>query len=132
MLMLGKRFIWIYSLVWVFTGILLVAADTVDWLKDSLVLRYLAIPAIVIAMAFYVVKQIPGVNDVKVSRPKITIFIIGSSVVFTLIRGMVPDGILPDSILVELFIKYLYSLALLHIILKMNFAEGSGAADKEL
>ena len=124
--MLGKRFIWIYSLVWVITGILLVASDSIDWLKDSVIFRYLVIPAIVIAMAYYSVKQIPAINDVRPGRAKTALIIIGSSLAYTLLRGMIPDGFLPDSILVELLLKYLYSIALLHIIVRSNVAAGAG------
>jgi hypothetical protein len=129
--MLGKRFIFIYSLVWVITGILLIAADSIDWLKGSPVFRYLAIPAIVIAMAYYAVKQIPAINDVKAGRAKTAIIVIGSSLAYTLLRGMIPDGFLPDSILVELLLKYLYSLALLYIIVKSNVSEGAGVKGNE-
>jgi hypothetical protein len=129
--MLGKRFIWIYSLVWVITGILLVAADSIDWLKDSLIFRYLVIPAVVIAMAYYSVKQIPAINDVRPGRAKTALIIIGSSLSYTLLRGMIPDGFLPDSILVELLFKYLYSIALLHIIVRSNVAAGAGVKGEE-
>lgn len=128
--MIGKRFFWIYSLVWAITGILLNAVDTVDWIRDSIVIRYILIPSVIIALAFYAVRQIPDISDVKAKRSRIAALVIGSSVVYTLLRGMIPDGILPDSVLVELFLKYLYSLALLYFILRTYAYEGSGETGK--
>ncbi|ETA80039.1 hypothetical protein [Youngiibacter fragilis] len=123
--MFGKRFFITYTLVWIITGILLLSVEKIDWAGNSIVIRYLAIPAIVITMAVYAVRQMPDISGAKVKRSSIAFMIIGSSVAYTLLRGMIPDGMLPDSVLVELFLKYLYSLALIHILLRTTLADGN-------
>lgn len=130
--MIWKRFFFIYTLVWVMTGILLIAVDKVDWIRDSILMRYILIPSVIAALAVYAVKQLPEISDVRVKRSRIAAIVIGSSVVYTLLRGMVPDGVLPDSVLVELFLKYLYSLALLYVIFRTYASEGSGETGKNL
>lgn len=69
-------------------------------------------------------KQMPKINTKQIPKVKIVLIIIVFEVIYAILRGMIPDEIIPHTKITELLLRYLYSLIVISILLKTTKDDG--------
>ncbi len=116
--MFRHKFFITYTCSWVILIIVGISLNKIEILKNSVILKLLILSFSVALVLWFLNKQIPNMNTKHVPKAKIVLIIIAFEIGYVILRGLIPDEIIPHTKIMGLFLRYLYSLIIISILLK--------------
>lgn len=117
-MIMWQKFLISYTCSWLFLITISISVNNIEIINNSTILRFLIQFISIIAVFWFLYKQIPEINIKSVSRRKSALMIIGFEVGYIVLRGMIPDEVLPHTQIIGLVLRYLYYLIIFSILIK--------------
>lgn len=131
--MFRHKFFLEYTCSWIVLIIVSISLDKIEILKNSIILKLIILSLFIAIILWLLNKQMPKINTKQIPKVKIVLIIIVFEVIYAILRGMIPDEIIPHTKIMELLLRYLYSLLVIFILLKTTKDDGytNGEGTKE-
>ena len=113
-----QKFFISYTCSWIILLIIGISVNNIEILNNSIILRFLILSISFIAVLWFLYKQLPEINIKSVTSTKSALMIIGFEVGYTILRGMIPEEVLPQTPIIGLVLRYLYYLIIFSILFK--------------
>lgn len=108
----------VYTCSWIILIIVVISLDKIKFLESSIILRLLIISLSIAILVWILNKKMPKINAINLPRGKIALIIIAFEAFYIVLRGMIPDEVIPNNKIIGLFLRYIYSLIVINILLK--------------
>lgn len=122
--MFRHKFFLEYTCSWIVLIIVSISLDKIEILKNSIILKLIILSLFIAIILWLLNKQMPKINTKQIPKVKIVLIIIVFEVIYAILRGMIPDEIIPHTKITELLLRYLYSLIVISILLKTTKDDG--------
>lgn len=131
--MFRHKFFLEYTCSWIVLIIVSISLDKIEILKNSIILKLIILSLFIAIILWLLNKQMPKINTKQIPKVKIVLIIIVFEVIYAILRGTIPDEIIPHTKIMELLLRYLYSLLVIFILLKTTKDDGytNGEGTKE-
>lgn len=113
--MLPLRFFISYTCSWVIFILIGMGLDQMELLNNSIFLKILILMITIFVLSKFLFKQLPKTSLNNVSKSKFICIIIAFEVGYIILRGLIPDQVLPHTQVIGFILRYLYSLIILSI-----------------
>lgn len=116
--MLPLRFFISYTCSWIIFIIVGMGLDKIELISNSILLKILILMITIFAISKFLFKQLPKLNMDKIPKLKLILFIFAFELGYIILRGLIPDEILPHTQVIGFILRYLYSLIIISILFK--------------
>lgn len=116
--MLPLRFFISYTCSWIIFIVIGLGLDKIEIISNSILLKLLILMITIFVLSKFLFKQLPKISLDNVSKSKFIGIIIAFEVGYMILRGLIPDQVLPHTQVIGFILRYLYSLIILSILFK--------------
>lgn len=116
--MLSTKFFISYTFCWVIFLTIGISLNKIESLNNALIIKLIILSTTIAAISIFLFKQLPKINITKVTKTKLIVIILGFEIGYIILRGLIPDQVLPHTLIIGSSLRYLYTLIILSILIK--------------
>lgn len=128
--MFRHKFFIPYTLSWIIILIIAIGIDYIEPIKNSVILTFLALIVTLAVVLRFLIKRMPKLNKKTIPRGKVVLIVVGFEVGYFLLRGMIPDQVLPYTKITGFVLRYVYFLIILSILFRTIEQKDESAEDQ--
>ncbi len=116
--MLPLRFFISYTSSWIVFILIGLGLNKIEIISNSILIKLSILMITIFVLSKFLFKQLPKTNIDNVSKSKFIFIIIAFEVGYIILRGLIPDQVLPHTLVIGFILRYLYSVIILSILFK--------------